>query len=345
MPVFEARFSGLCGFVPNRIDSSEATSWSALLYNLETPFSVPDTPISVSPHFPVLVYRTDHFKVLTGKPRMKICDCDTGTQLGVIRLEGKRVEFTLPGAQPFSCDVREPENPAGGPKNEEEFKRAYWIPELEKLLPGGGTLVDNGKVKLFNDDGFPNNTNLSAHVLLMNGTLQTKLLASPGQAGYCNIWKFNQQTSERQTRHTQAVAYQTSLIAETNEHGIRIKIHDFWENVIELEQRSSVDNAHVRIENYEFEEIVQWARGLPTKDLVDSDFELMNYLADLAHRDERCVPKYDSTVELPWVDVDVEEGVGTLRRTCGGARFKNFPADYQDILTKWNLPQPPADDE
>jgi hypothetical protein len=331
MAKLDVHFGGLCAFVPNRTPSSgSATSWSVLLLNLEDDFGEGQLDTLIAPHFCVLRYRLDHFDLFRdGEPEapdlvLNRLGNDQNPR-GIIQAQGKRIEMDLPGADPFAPRDLPLRDPSHGPQ-QGEAESIRWLPALDDLLPGAGTLAPQPVLKLFDDHGFPDRSRLSAHVLLRSGSLETSAFAPQGRQGVFNVWDFVTREMTPHIRDTRATAYRLTLRVSDLDQLSKIHVFDRFGNEVVLRQK--VDGASCSILNYELEEVTGWARGNNvTPCTFDHDFDLAYWLGQ-RHRDRRrSLPRFKGDIG--------STGLGTRRRTCALAQFSSFHDDDATLIGLW----------
>jgi hypothetical protein len=281
--------------------------------------------VDLAPHFSTLVFPTDRFETNTD-PHIRFRQ-QTGPELGIILLRGSQIRFHSAERQPFSANemALSKEILANGPSNSDELRSLAWIPRIEELLAGAGTLGRPGSLLFSPNSGLPVAGNIAAHVLLDTGSLVTHTVfpvAAGQQEGRPNIFGFRVDAGTELVT-TQATACAVALELSDLHSPLEIRIAGAG-GVLTLTLRPpSSGDVEIELSNRELEETFRLAIGEISEGDVDRDFKVLYFLS--GNEGKNC--------PLPFLLRAASSiGVGTRRTTCGGARFEGFANGLADLV-------------
>lgn len=326
---FEMIFSGPCAYVPNRLagDPDPAPSWSAILPDASLGMTVGE--VEIAPHYTVLKIPDDLFELTGDIGTLEILrfQKDDGPMFAAIRLKGHEVRIETGNPvqfEPVFIDL--PQEVLEDPSlaTPAQMESLNWLPAIEELLPGAGTVGNADEV--FFENTLPTEGNIAARVILDQGRLVThSLLPDTAPANEPpSIWGFRAFPGHPSIA-TQAVAHAVTLQIDPLTAPLIIHLADA-DHAVEITLKKGLpadQEVSVEVKNREMDEIVQFADGEIEVDSVDRDFKSLYLFSGMEQE----------SGPLPFLRRG--GGVGSLRTTCGGARFEGFG---DEIAAALNFP-------
>lgn len=330
---FRIVFSGPGAFVPNKIAGSggSATSWSLVMpqldherqigrYRIRSHYSVVQYPSGIlDPGGPVDLTFTNLQK----------------ESFELVRLNGHQVRIRTVKAAPL---IIEPEDLPKDvldfsiPPSLDQLKALAWIPSTERTCSGAGTFgpLPTGFFNLAN--GFPNEGDTAAHVIIDKGNLMTLTLGPPGTdpaKGKLRLWDFKL-PGTKDAEFTQGVAFSTALVLRDLTDPIEIVLATSAGSrslkISAATQANPPEIIEVEIKTREMDEVVGFDDSTLQEGEADQDFRVVHLFSN--SQNKRCLlPHLSSKVPFG--------GLGTIRATCGCARFAGFHKRYNKALQLW----------
>jgi len=285
--------------------------------------------VEITPHYTVLKIPDDLFELSGDVGTLEILRFrkNDGPVFAAIRLKGHEVRIETGAQVPFEPILIElPQKTLEDPSlaTPTERESLDWLPAIEELLPGAGT-VGNPDEVLF-ENSLPAEGSIAARVILDQGRLVThSLLPDKALANERpSIWGFRAFPGHPSIA-TQAVAHAVALRIDPLTVPLIIHLTD-GDNEVQVTLKGGLpadQEVSVEVKNREMDEIVQLADGKIDEDSVDSDFKSLYLFSGMEQK----------SCPLPFLRRG--GGLGSLRTTCGGARFEGFG---DEIAAALNLP-------
>jgi hypothetical protein len=322
--LFRLVLSGPCAYVPNTVVNSgnPATSWSAVMPQLSIGAMVGD--VSIVPHYTVIQYPTALFDA-DFKPDL-VFQRQGEPEVALVVLSRERIRILTAESPAYTtnyCGLSDSDLAAGGvPGNS---KCLDWIPRMERLVTGAGTL-GRTDIDLFDSlTGFPGSS-VAAHTLLDHGTLIADSLVPKDFSPPITvppIWGFRIPPSS-QDKALQSVAYTVALELDGLASPVQIAIESATgTRNLKLRFGTTTSPVEIEVKNREFDEIMKFAAGNITAGDIDYDFKILYFFSQ----------QEGNPTPLPYLYR--EGGAGTRRATCGGAQFEGFDASLAAAMAKW----------